>query len=123
MALFKKLEKQIEGKLYAVGDLHGCYNLLMQKLHDIGFDFEKDHLVSVGDLVDRGPQNLQCIKLLSQSWFSTVRGNHEDLCVQGLHNESAKRCHIANGGEWFYMLDGQVMYNIAHTFAQLPNSD
>lgn len=120
MALFKKLEKQIKGKLYAVGDLHGCYNLLMQKLRDIGFDFEKDHLVSVGDLVDRGPQNLQCIELLSQPWFSAVRGNHEDLCVQGLHNESAKRCHIANGGEWFYMLDGQAMYNIAHTFAQLP---
>ena len=57
MALFKKLEKQIEGKLYAVGDLHGCYNLLMNKLQQIGFDFEKDHLISVGDLVDRGPQN------------------------------------------------------------------
>lgn len=120
MALVKKLEKQIEGKLYAVGDLHGCYNLLMNKLQQIGFDFEKDHLVSVGDLVDRGPQNLQCIELLSQPWFSAVRGNHEDLCVQGLHNESAKRCHIANGGEWFYMLDGQAMYNIAHVFAQLP---
>ncbi len=120
MALFKKLEKQIEGKLYAVGDLHGCYNLLMNKLQQIGFDFDKDHLISVGDLVDRGPQNLQCIELLAQPWFSAVRGNHEDLCVGGLHNESYKRCHISNGGEWFYQLDGQAMYNIAKVFAELP---
>lgn len=38
---------------------------------------------------------------------TSVRGNHEDLCIGGLHNESYKRCHVANGGEWFYMLDGR----------------
>ncbi len=43
------------GKLYAVGDLHGCYTLLMNRLKEIGFDFDNDLLISVGDLVDREP--------------------------------------------------------------------
>ena len=120
MALVKIWDKEIKGKLWAVGDIHGCYNLLMTRLKEIGFDFENDLLVAVGDLVDRGTQNIQCIELLSKPWFTSVRGNHEDLCIGGLHNESYKRCHVANGGEWFYMLDGQAMYNIAKTFAGLP---
>ena len=120
MAMVKVWDKEITGKLYAVGDIHGCYNLLMNHLNEIGFDFENDLLVAVGDLVDRGTQNFQCVELLSKPWFTSVRGNHEDLCIGGLHNESYKRCHVANGGEWFYMLDGQAMYNIAKTFAELP---
>ena len=120
MAMVKVWNKEIKGKLYAVGDIHGCYNLLMSRLEEINFDFENDLLVAVGDLVDRGTQNIQCIELLSKPWFTSVRGNHEDLCIGGLHNESYKRCHVANGGEWFYMLDGQAMYNIAKTFAELP---
>ena len=120
MALVKIWDKEIKGKLWAAGDIHGCHNLLMTRLKEIGFDFENDLLVAVGDLVDRGTQNIECIELLSKSWFTSVRGNHEDLCIGGLHNESYKRCHVANGGEWFYMLDGQAMYNIAKTFAELP---
>ncbi|MGU0202546.1 metallophosphoesterase, partial [Acinetobacter baumannii] len=58
--------------------------------------------------------------LLSKPWFTSVRGNHEDLCIGGLHDQSYKRCHIDNGGEWFYMLDGQAMYNIAKVFSELP---
>ena len=120
MSLVKVWDKEIKGKLYAVGDIHGSYNLLMNKLNEMGFDFENDLLVAVGDLVDRGEQNTQCVELTGKPWFTSVRGNHEDLCIGGLHNESYKRCHISNGGDWFYRLDGQAMYNIAKTFAGLP---
>ncbi|MCW8041282.1 metallophosphoesterase, partial [Acinetobacter entericus] len=50
MALVEVWYKEITGKLYAVGDIHGCYNLLMNRLNEIGFDFENDLLVAVGDL-------------------------------------------------------------------------
>jgi serine/threonine protein phosphatase 1 len=116
----KSWDKEIKGKLYAVGDIHGCYNLLMNRLNEIGFDFENDLLVAVGDLVDRGIQNMECIELLSKPWFTSVRGNHEDLCIYGLSNRAAMQCHMENGGEWFYMLDGQVMRDIAKTFSELP---
>ncbi|WP_180084858.1 metallophosphoesterase [Acinetobacter sp. YH12145] len=120
MALVKIWDKEIKGKLWAVGDIHGCYNLLMNRLNEIGFDFENDLLVAVGDLVDRGTQNIECIELLSKSWFTSVRGNHEDLCIWGLSNRAAMQCHVENGGEWFYVLDEQEMRNIAKTFAELP---
>ena len=120
MGLVKVWDKEIKGNLYAVGDLHGSYNLLMGCLKDIGFDFENDLLVAVGDLVDRGAQNLECVELLSQPWFTSIRGNHEDLCIGGLHDDAYKRCHISNGGEWFYELDGLTQYNIAKMFAGLP---
>lgn len=120
MSLIKVWDKEIQGNVYAVGDIHGCYNLLMNRLNEIGFDFENDLLVAVGDLVDRGIQNLECVGLLSQPWFTSVRGNHEDLCIGGLHNHSYKNCHIANGGEWFYELDELAQYNIAKVFSELP---
>ena len=120
MSLVKVWDKEIKGKLWVVGDIHGCYTLLMNTLNAKDFDFENDLLVAVGDLVDRGPQNIQCVELLSKPWFTSVRGNHEDLCIGGLHDESYKCCHIGNGGEWFYMLDGQTMHNIAKMFAELP---
>lgn len=97
MNLVKIWDKEIKGRLWTVGDIHGCYNLLMTRLKEIGFDFENDLLVAVGDLVDRGTQNIECIELLSKPWFTSVRGNHEDLCIGGLHDEAYKRCHISNG--------------------------
>lgn len=120
MSLVKVWDKEIKGKLYAVGDIHGCYNLLMNHLNEIGFDFEKDLLVAVGDLVDRGIQNLECIELLSKPWFTSVRGNHEDLCIWGRCDVPSKRCHISNGGEWFYELSVEDQYQIAKKFSALP---
>lgn len=120
MGLVKVWDKEIKGNLYAVGDLHGSYNLLMGRLKDIGFDFENDLLVAVGDLVDRGTQNLECIELLSQPWFTSVRGNHEDLCIWGLSNTAAMKCHIDNGGLWFYQQDLAKQHEIAEQFEKLP---
>ncbi|KCY63714.1 calcineurin-like phosphoesterase family protein [Acinetobacter baumannii 1288284] len=38
----------------------------MTRLKEIGFDFENDLLVAVGDLVDRGIQNEECISLIDK---------------------------------------------------------
>lgn len=119
MSLIEIFENKRQGRLFAVGDLHGMYNLLMLRLEQIGFDFEHDLLISVGDLVDRGTQNMECIELLSKPWFKSVRGNHEDLCIWGRCDEPSRRCHLANGGEWFYELSIQEQYQIAKKFAAL----
>lgn len=69
--------KPIRGRLFVVGDLHGCYTLLMNKLEELEFNFQQDLLVSVGDLVDRGQENLECLSLINEPWFKAIRGNHE----------------------------------------------
>lgn len=118
--LVKIWDRPIIGRLFAVGDLHGSYNLLMAKLEHIGFDFEKDLLVSVGDLIDRGSQNVECINLLDKEWFTAVKGNHEDLCARGLENKSYYECHMNNGGEWFYDLDYTLQKEIISKIKNLP---
>ncbi|MDO7444205.1 metallophosphoesterase [Acinetobacter baumannii] len=120
MGLVKVWDKEIKGKLYAVGDIHGCYNLLMNRLNEIGFDFENDFLVAVGDLVDRGTQNQECVNLIDQPWFTSVKGNHEDLTIMGLINPSYYQCHIQNGGEWFYELEYTTQQDIVKKLKTLP---
>lgn len=87
------------GTDYVVGDIHGCYELLMSRLKEIGFDKAKDRLFSVGDLVDRGPDSFNCLSLPYEPWFFGVRGNHELLMHDALNGGDAE-LWLMNGGAW-----------------------
>lgn len=92
-----------EGLAFFVGDIHGQYDLLMESLKDVGFEPKKGHvLFSVGDLIDRGPQNMECLKLLDEPWFYAVRGNHEDFMIRTVldGSEDAENMWGYNGGFW-----------------------
>jgi serine/threonine protein phosphatase 1 len=75
----------------------------------IGFDPAKDRLFSVGDLVDRGPDSMECLRLLREPWFHAVVGNHEDmlLCYLGKRDSTYHSApdFIRNGGVWVHLLD------------------
>lgn len=110
------------GRLFVVGDIHGCYDLLMAELDKVQFDFEHDWLVSVGDLVDRGPQCVQCVALLKEPWFRAVRGNHEQMCMDGFADAAYALRHSdeTNGGRWFYQLPCEQRADIVRQFEALP---
>lgn len=76
---FEVLEKNKKGKDWVIGDLHGQYDLLQEALNYIKFDKSRDRLICVGDLVDRGPKVFECLRLLKEPWFFSVRGNHENM--------------------------------------------
>ncbi|MGG9126885.1 metallophosphoesterase, partial [Escherichia coli] len=57
---------------------------LMNKLDTIGFDNKKDLLISVVDLVGRGGEEGECGELITFPWFRAVRGNHEQMMIDGL---------------------------------------
>ena len=60
-----------------VGDIHGCYDELMELLEEADFE-RKDRLVSVGDLISKGPKSREVLELfMSDARFSTVIGNHD----------------------------------------------
>ena len=69
------------GRDFIVGDLHGCLDLLHAELARLQFEPAKDRLFSVGDLADRGPDSMGCLRLLREPWFHAVRGNHEDMLI------------------------------------------
>src|SRR5439155_23975693 len=62
-----------------VGDVHGCLDELLELLARVGFDPAADVLVSVGDVVDRGPKVRETVEyLFGLPSFHMVLGNHED---------------------------------------------
>lgn len=96
-------QNKTENLAFFVGDIHGQYDLLMEALHDTGFEPEKGHvLFSVGDLIDRGPKNMECIDLLDQPWFFAIRGNHEDFMIKTVLEDclESEAMWAGNGGGW-----------------------
>ena len=60
-----------------VGDIHGCYDELMKLLKKAKFK-QSDRVVSVGDLVSKGPKVREVLDLfMTDKRFSTVIGNHD----------------------------------------------
>ena len=55
--LYQYLDGDNWRHIYIVGDLHGCRALLDEQLLAVNFDTRRDLLVSVGDLIDRGPDS------------------------------------------------------------------
>ena len=64
---------------YAIGDVQGCYRELNELLILINFDPSDDTLWFCGDLVNRGPESLECLKLIHsiKDNCSITLGNHD----------------------------------------------
>jgi hypothetical protein len=60
-----------------VGDIHGCYDELLELLEEVKLQ-RTDRVVSVGDLVAKGPKSAETLELfMTDERFSTVLGNHD----------------------------------------------
>lgn len=104
---YKKISGEKFEKIFIVGDIHGCYTKLMQELQKVNFNFNEDLLICVGDLIDRGPENLATLSLIEKSWFRTVQGNHDQMAVAAVMygKYSDMNDWKYNGGGWFEDLD------------------
>ena len=79
-------------KYYVTADPHGFYDELKNSLAESGFFEEKERkkLIVCGDLFDRGRQAKELqeflVRLLERDEVVLIRGNHEDLATELLHN-------------------------------------
>lgn len=109
--------------IWVVGDIHGCYSLLQSRLTEIGFCREKDLLISVGDNIDRGPENMDVLRLLNEPWFISVMGNHEAMALEAFATQDGNMW-LGNGGAWFFDLtsaEQQEAIELLLTFHQRPH--
>lgn len=70
-----------------IGDVHGHYQGLMCLLEAIA-PAGDDQVYFLGDLIDRGPKSSQVIDFVKQHNYSCLLGNHEQMLLNILTNES-----------------------------------
>lgn len=75
------------GKIFAIGDIHGCYDKLRELMERIPYDPQQDTLVFLGDYIDRGPQSREVLTYLCQlrreaEKVVMLMGNHEYLMLE-----------------------------------------
>lgn len=81
-----------------IGDIHGCFVELME-LFDAAALATDDVVVSVGDLVDRGPAPAEVVRWFRQRAGSVVlMGNHERKHVRDVlsYSQEVTRCQMAD---------------------------
>ena len=98
-------------RIYAIGDIHGRYDLLQLLIarigeHSAGLPPARSlYVVLIGDIVDRGPQSAEVLAMLydlqrKNSRVIVLLGNHEEAMLQALDGDTdALRRWLAVGGD------------------------
>jgi serine/threonine protein phosphatase 1 len=81
-------------RVYAIGDVHGRFDLLIPLLRRIKADDAQrstadTHVIMLGDLIDRGPYSAEVIEYLRShrdgfATFHFVMGNHEEAMLDSI---------------------------------------
>jgi len=113
--------------VYAIGDIHGRFDLLQDLLTRIFEDASRypsdtfRHLIFLGDYIDRGPDSRDVVEVLLRDplpGFDTVRlmGNHEEAFLAFLDGQTDGLDWLAFGG-----LETLLSYGVS--LRQLPRTD
>ena len=83
---------------YIMSDIHGSYKELKRALSI--WDKEKDILVILGDLIDRGPdsrkvvQKLMSLQKKNRDKVIVLKGNHEDMFASWIKHEDEELLNV-----------------------------
>lgn len=102
--MYERIDGRKWRHVWVVSDIHGCYQRLMDELKRRHFNPYEDLLISVGDMIDRGPDSVKSLQLINEKWFRAVRGNHEQMALDSLDNNDFSLWTM-NGGIWFRQLE------------------
>lgn len=81
---------QPEGRTIVVGDIHGCYDELIELTDKVKLK-KTDRVISVGDLITKGPKSREVLELfMSDDRFSTVIGNHDLMLRRHWYGEDVE---------------------------------
>lgn len=78
--------------------------------------------VSLGDLLDRGPQSIECLKFiesLDKTRKILIRGNHEDLLERCLKRKQFKQYDYGNGTVSTVMDLSEIYFRESHDLSKI----
>lgn len=91
---------------FVIGDIHGRLKALEQCLERCQFDKNKDRLISLGDVADRGTEVPECYELLiSLKRLVFIMGNHDYSLLQWFQNKEVSKSWEENysyESKWAY---------------------
>ncbi len=91
-------------KIFAVGDIHGCYDKLVAMMNILPWHKEEgDLLLFIGDYIDRGPKSREVVEYLVRlrqqgGDFVFLKGNHEKMLLDYYIQQKDQMLYVANGG-------------------------
>lgn len=92
-------------RVIIVGDIHGCFDELVELLEEVAIRPD-DLLVSVGDLVDRGPAPGEVVRFFRERPNSVVvMGNHERKHVRGVFSYAQEITRLQLGDDYAESVD------------------
>ena len=68
-------------RIIVIGDIHGCYDELVDLLDKVA-PRDDDVVVSVGDMVLKGPHSERCLTLWRERGYLAVIGNNEEKAIE-----------------------------------------
>lgn len=91
------------GDIYAIGDVHGCYQKLVSLIDRLEIDFRRDQLIFLGDYIDRGDSAYDVVDFLLNlkdlhPEIIFLRGNHEAM-FDGFLSGKDRYTYLVNGGQ------------------------
>ena len=89
-------------RIFIIGDIHGCLDMLKRMLDKIQWQPDKDRLIFVGDYIDRGDDPKGVVDYILEleklsSLIQCIVGNHEAAFLDYLSGKE-KKLFLMNGG-------------------------
>jgi len=93
----------VNKKLFAIGDIHGCFDSFKELVENKIQLQKNDKLILLGDYIDRGDKSKEVIDFimeLQEKGFDVVplMGNHEAMLLDAYENEKNISKWVQNGG-------------------------
>lgn len=93
-----KMEKTM--RRFVIGDIHGNHRVLIQVLKKAKFDYDKDFLIIIGDVVDGYNSSFQVVEeLIKVKNKVFIIGNHDIWWMNHIKNGWAEDIWLSQGGQ------------------------
>jgi serine/threonine protein phosphatase 1 len=109
-------------RIFAIGDIHGCFEKLKRLIEKIDIDWDKDKLIFLGDYIDRGPDSFKVVEFLislrkRHRNIILLKGNHEEMLENFLSGNN-RVGYLMDGGQ--QTIDSYLKHNRANSGFPMP---